>query len=195
MFGLRNKTPEPVSDVPAGPLDRIGRRSVADARPDGAPQSAPVDRQARLAEAAASLAGVVGPRLRSLVTSRHAGRRGDASGGPAGPESISAATASCCRRSSCAATSPTFCAPSCRRPLSPRPSRQPRPSSLRSPPRPSRKSGGSGTADLDRQRPGNAPAAAQSSIRPRAPTLPTNRAADCRAARSTRRGGRSSRCS
>src|SRR5207302_6297125 len=68
MFGLRNKTTEPVSDVPAGPLDRIGRRSASDARPDGTPQAAPLDRQARLAGAAASLAQAVGPRLRSLVT-------------------------------------------------------------------------------------------------------------------------------
>ena len=67
MFGLRNKTPQPASDVPAGPLDRIGRRSAADARLDGAPQSAPLDRQARLAEAAARLAEIVSPQLRSLV--------------------------------------------------------------------------------------------------------------------------------
>jgi pilus assembly protein CpaF len=69
MFGLRGKTiREQVSDPPAGPLDRIGRRSVSDARPEGAAPTAPVDRQARLAEAAASLSNVVGPRLRSLVT-------------------------------------------------------------------------------------------------------------------------------
>jgi pilus assembly protein CpaF len=68
MFGLRNKTPQPASDVPAGPLDRIGRRSVADARPEGAPQSAPLERQARLAGAAAKLAEVVGPQLRSLIS-------------------------------------------------------------------------------------------------------------------------------
>ena len=67
MFGLRGKTPEPVSDLPVGPLDRIGRRSAADTRPEGT-SAGPVDRQARLAEAAASLSGVVGPRLRSLVT-------------------------------------------------------------------------------------------------------------------------------
>jgi len=67
MFGLRSKTPEPVSDQPVGPLDRIGRRSVTEARPEGA-SAGPVDRQARLAEAAASLSGIVGPRLRSLVT-------------------------------------------------------------------------------------------------------------------------------
>jgi pilus assembly protein CpaF len=79
MFGLRNKPPEPVSDMPAGPLDRIGRR--ADARPDAAAQGAPLDRQARLAEAAASLAAIVAPRLRALITAgtpagevtRHAG--------------------------------------------------------------------------------------------------------------------------
>src|SRR5437899_8937871 len=65
MFGLRNKTPEPVPDMPAGPLDRIGRR--ADARLDGAAPGAPLDRQARLAEAAASLAAIVAPRLRALV--------------------------------------------------------------------------------------------------------------------------------
>src|SRR5262245_58899543 len=67
MFGLRGKTPEAVPDAPSGPLDRIGRRN-AEVRPEGAPQVAPVERQARLAEAAASLAEVVAPRLRSLVT-------------------------------------------------------------------------------------------------------------------------------
>jgi pilus assembly protein CpaF len=67
MFGLRKKSNEPVSEVPAGPLDRIGRRSVAEGRSDGTPQGTPADRQARLAEAAASLAGAVGPRLRSLL--------------------------------------------------------------------------------------------------------------------------------
>src|SRR5262245_52013467 len=67
MFGLRNKSSEPVAEAPAGPLDRIGRRSVAEARPDGAAHAAPADRQARLAEAAAGLAGAVGPRLRSMV--------------------------------------------------------------------------------------------------------------------------------
>src|SRR5258707_4861918 len=68
MFGLRNKTPEPAADGLTGPLDRIGRRNFADARSDGTAQAAPVDRQARLAEAAARLADVVGPRLRTLVT-------------------------------------------------------------------------------------------------------------------------------
>jgi len=68
MFGLRNKAPEPAADVPAGPLDRIGRRNPAEARPDGAAPAAPLDRQARLAEAAARLAEAVAPRLRSLVT-------------------------------------------------------------------------------------------------------------------------------
>jgi pilus assembly protein CpaF len=66
MFGLRNKTPEPASDLPVGPLDRIGRRSVTEARSESA-STGPVDRQARLAEAAATLSGIVGPRLRSLV--------------------------------------------------------------------------------------------------------------------------------
>jgi pilus assembly protein CpaF len=64
MFGLRSKTPEPVSDPPAGPLDRIGRRNVTESATTGGP----VDREARLAEAAAALSGVVGPRLRALVT-------------------------------------------------------------------------------------------------------------------------------
>src|ERR1044071_3200582 len=66
MFGLRNKTPEPASDLPVGPLDRIGRRSVTEARSESA-STGPVDRQARLAEAAATLSGIVGSRLRSLV--------------------------------------------------------------------------------------------------------------------------------
>src|SRR5215467_13579336 len=64
MFSLRNKASEPATEASAGPLDRIGRRSAAEVRPDAA---APVDRQARLAEAAASLAETVGSRLRGLV--------------------------------------------------------------------------------------------------------------------------------
>jgi pilus assembly protein CpaF len=68
MFSLRNKTPEPAAEVVPGPLDRIGRRVVADQRTDGPVQTSPGDRQARLVEAAGSLAEAVGPRLRSLVT-------------------------------------------------------------------------------------------------------------------------------
>jgi pilus assembly protein CpaF len=68
MFSLRNKSSAPVSDTLAGPLDRIGRRGVAETRPDGASPPTPLDRETRLAEAAASLAGAVGPRLRSLLT-------------------------------------------------------------------------------------------------------------------------------
>jgi pilus assembly protein CpaF len=68
MFGLRNKSSESATEAPTGPLDRIGRRATADQRAEGAAQTSPVDRQARLAEAAASLSASVAPRLRSLVT-------------------------------------------------------------------------------------------------------------------------------
>ena len=62
MFGLRNKKPVDAS-APAGSLDRIGRRNAAEARPD----AAPLDREARLAAAAAALQQVVAPRLRDMV--------------------------------------------------------------------------------------------------------------------------------
>jgi pilus assembly protein CpaF len=68
MFGLRNKSPEPATEVAAGPLERIGRRSAGDTRGDAAAPGTPVDRQARLADAAANLAKSVGPRLRALLT-------------------------------------------------------------------------------------------------------------------------------
>src|SRR5262245_51928133 len=67
MFSLRNKASEPATEASAGPLDRIGRRSAAEVRPDGAAAAAPIDRQARVAEAAASLTETVGSRLRGLV--------------------------------------------------------------------------------------------------------------------------------
>ena len=65
MFGLRTKKPEETPAAPAGPLDRIGRRSPADARPDSA--TTPADRTARLAAAAATLRDAVAPRLREMV--------------------------------------------------------------------------------------------------------------------------------
>jgi pilus assembly protein CpaF len=67
MFGPRNKSVEKTSDAPVGPLDRINRRS-SEPRSDGGHRPAPIDRQARLAEAAARLADAIGPHLRSLVT-------------------------------------------------------------------------------------------------------------------------------
>src|SRR5882672_1961977 len=73
MFGLRNKSPGSAPDAPAGPLERIGRRNP-EPRSDSGPQPAPVDRDARLTEATARLADMVGPRLRSLI----------AAGSPAG---------------------------------------------------------------------------------------------------------------
>jgi pilus assembly protein CpaF len=65
MFGLRNKKPEETPESPVGPLDRIGRRSLAETRPDAA--TAPVQREARVAAAAAALREAVAPRLRDMV--------------------------------------------------------------------------------------------------------------------------------
>jgi pilus assembly protein CpaF len=65
MFGLRNKKPAETSAPMGGPLDRIGRRNAAETRPDAPP--APVDRQARVAAAAAALREAVAPRLREMV--------------------------------------------------------------------------------------------------------------------------------
>jgi pilus assembly protein CpaF len=65
MFGLRNKKPEETPESPVGPLDRIGRRSLAETRPDAA--TAPVQREARIAAAAAALREAVAPRLRDMV--------------------------------------------------------------------------------------------------------------------------------
>ena len=65
VFGLLNKSPEREPAAPAGPLDRLGRRSAADGRAD----AAPADRDAKRAAAAASLAETVAPRLRELIAS------------------------------------------------------------------------------------------------------------------------------
>src|SRR5262245_39622599 len=61
MFGPRSRKSE---EAPAGPLDRIGRRAAAEVRPSA---PAAVDRVARVADAAASLQGAVGPRLREML--------------------------------------------------------------------------------------------------------------------------------
>ncbi len=63
VFGRPNKSPESEPAAPVGPLDRLGRRNGADGRAD----SAPADREAKLAAAAASLASTVAPRLRELI--------------------------------------------------------------------------------------------------------------------------------
>ena len=64
MFGRLSKQPQEAPGAPAGPLDRIGRRT-SEARTETA--AAPADRAARLASAAAALNGAVEPRLRALV--------------------------------------------------------------------------------------------------------------------------------
>src|SRR5258707_10892589 len=63
MFGPRSRKPEEAA-APAGPLDRIGRRTPADGRPGAA---GPVDRSARIAAAAAALHDAVTPRLREMM--------------------------------------------------------------------------------------------------------------------------------
>jgi pilus assembly protein CpaF len=63
MFGRLSKQPQEAPSAPAGPLDRIGRRTSGEARTE----TAPADRAARLASAAAALSEAVEPRLRALV--------------------------------------------------------------------------------------------------------------------------------
>jgi pilus assembly protein CpaF len=68
MFGLRSKKPEAAdaeAAAPAGPLDRLGRRSSGETRA-GAP-AASVGKEARLASVAAALQHAVAPRLREMV--------------------------------------------------------------------------------------------------------------------------------
>ena len=72
MFGLRRKSSDSDTEVLAGPLDRIGRRSPTSARSAGTPATS--DRASRLAAAVADLGLSVAPRLSELV----------AAGAPAG---------------------------------------------------------------------------------------------------------------
>jgi len=65
MFGRLSKQPKEAPSAPAGPLDRIGRRTSGEART--ATAAAPADRAARLASAGAALSAAVEPRLRALV--------------------------------------------------------------------------------------------------------------------------------
>ena len=65
MFGRLSKQPQEAPSAPAGPLDRIGRRTSGEARTETA--AAPADRAARLASAAAALSEAVEPRLRAMV--------------------------------------------------------------------------------------------------------------------------------
>jgi pilus assembly protein CpaF len=66
MFGLRSKKPDAAEAAPpAGPLDRLGRRTSAETRA-GSP-GASVSKEARLASAAAALHDAVAPRLREMV--------------------------------------------------------------------------------------------------------------------------------
>ncbi|HZP99680.1 MAG TPA: CpaF family protein [Reyranella sp.] len=67
MFGLRSKNSEAAIESPAGPLDRIGRRSAAEAKAETTSAPPQADRQSKMANAAASLADSVGPRLRELM--------------------------------------------------------------------------------------------------------------------------------
>jgi pilus assembly protein CpaF len=68
MFGLR-KSADAETSAPSGPLDRIGRRTTADARPDSGPAAIASDRSTRLSSAVAGLAEAVGARLREMVGS------------------------------------------------------------------------------------------------------------------------------
>jgi pilus assembly protein CpaF len=63
MFGPRSRKSEE-APAPAGPLDRIGRRTPAEGR---AGALGPVDRSARIAAAAAALHDAVTPRLREMM--------------------------------------------------------------------------------------------------------------------------------
>jgi pilus assembly protein CpaF len=65
MFGRLSKQTQEAPKAPAGPLDRIGRRTSGEGRAETA--AAPADRAARVASAAAALSGVVEPRLRAMV--------------------------------------------------------------------------------------------------------------------------------
>jgi pilus assembly protein CpaF len=66
MFGLRSKKPDAAEAAPpAGPLDRLGRRTSAETRA-GSP-GASVSKEARLASVAAALHDAVAPRLREMV--------------------------------------------------------------------------------------------------------------------------------
>ena len=63
MFGLRSRKAGQEEVAGAGALDRLGRRSLVDARAD----AGPADRAERLTVAVASLAGTVGAQLAKLV--------------------------------------------------------------------------------------------------------------------------------
>ena len=63
MFGLRGRKTGQEEVAGAGALDRLGRRSLVDARAD----AGPADRAERLTVAVASLAGTVGAQLAKLV--------------------------------------------------------------------------------------------------------------------------------
>jgi pilus assembly protein CpaF len=66
MFGLRSKKPEEAeAAAPAGPLDRLGRRTSGETRAGA--QAAFVGKEARLASVAAALQDAVAPRLREMV--------------------------------------------------------------------------------------------------------------------------------
>ena len=65
MFGRLSKQTQEAPSAPAGPLDRIGRRTSGEGRAETA--AAPADRAARVASAAAALSEVVEPRLRAMV--------------------------------------------------------------------------------------------------------------------------------
>src|SRR5258708_35438748 len=66
MFGLRSRKPATAeAAAPAGPLDRLDRRSSGETRAGAA--AASVGKEARLASVAAALHDAVAPRLREMV--------------------------------------------------------------------------------------------------------------------------------
>jgi pilus assembly protein CpaF len=66
MFGLRNRSTTPTSEIASGALDRLGRRGPAEQSADRAAPTA-ADRAVRMAGAAATLADMVAPQLHALV--------------------------------------------------------------------------------------------------------------------------------
>ena len=196
MFGLLNKSPERTGARHAGQARSTASAAAARDGRRGA-GAAPADREARLAAAAASLAGAVAPRLRELI----------GNGVPAGEIARQAGQQAqihfrqqrraCCRRSSCAATWPRCCGRCCRRRASARPNpsrrgRRPEPPSPHrrrsSPLHRARRSSGRAQVEADGDAVGSRTKATRGRRR-------QDRPAGCRAARSTRRAAPCSRWS
>src|SRR5215510_10538644 len=64
MFGRLKQSSASEPGVSAGPLDRLGRRNIAESRPE----SSANDRDSRIAAAASSLSEALTPKLRALIT-------------------------------------------------------------------------------------------------------------------------------